>query len=252
MDFNKNNMKKFITLALIISATTFTQAQSNLVFNQALVLNLTTTGTTVPSGKVWKVESADGNYIDVNNSNWNLVMNGSYKNIPVWFPEDTLIKLSTTTSSQGNVRAFRLSVLEFNVVPASTTTGGSGGGVSADGLIFSQVINISFPGSEFTNPLPNSTSIYRIAGQITVPDGKVWKINDVQTYRESGGGNPNTTTLSCNVRLGEYFFNTPTETRKGVYLKSGIHIVTFNISPGFSTSAGSVNKVTINAIEYNE
>ena len=58
MDFN---MKKLITLALIVGAIALTQAQSNLVFNR--VLNFTVSSSvsaTVPEGKVWKVEHNSG------------------------------------------------------------------------------------------------------------------------------------------------------------------------------------------------
>ena len=40
MDFNINNMKKIITLIIIICATTLIQAQGDLVFNKALILEI--------------------------------------------------------------------------------------------------------------------------------------------------------------------------------------------------------------------
>ena len=72
--------KKLTTIALIIVATTLTNAQSNLVFNQALIVELTSsTEQIVPEGKVWKVESmseAGGNIL-VNDSEWAIGVNGS-------------------------------------------------------------------------------------------------------------------------------------------------------------------------------
>ena len=85
-------MKKLITLALIIGATTFTQAQSNLVFNQVILLELSNgSETTVPEGKVWKVTYGQGGTIfKVNGDNWNVGALGSHKNTPIWFPAESV------------------------------------------------------------------------------------------------------------------------------------------------------------------
>ena len=107
-------MKKLITLALIIGTTTLTNAQSNLVFNQALIVKLTSsTEQIVPEGKVWKVESmseAGGNIL-VNDSEWAIGVNGSFRNMPAWFPAGTSLK----RPGSGSI-SYYLSVLEFNVV----------------------------------------------------------------------------------------------------------------------------------------
>ena len=80
MDFNKNNMKKIITLIIIICANTFIQAQGDLVFNKALILEIGAP-ITVPEGKVWKVQGTDGGTdVSVNNSNFRLYQG-------LWMPE---------------------------------------------------------------------------------------------------------------------------------------------------------------------
>jgi hypothetical protein len=176
MDFN---MKKLITLALIVGATTLTQAQSNLVFNQ--VLNFTVSSSvsaTVPEGKVWKVEHNTGDLrIDKADVAYGLgISNVPLWNVnkPTWYSEGTVLFTSSSFSS--------LSILEFNVVPTSTTTGGSGGGVSADGLVFSGIINQFIPTSSV-----EGRGI--VAGAFTVPEGKIWKINNMTHQKISGAGN---------------------------------------------------------------
>ena len=118
-------MKKLITLALIIGTTTFINAQSNLVFNQALIVKLTTsTEQIVPEGKVWKVESMNvaGGNILVDDSEWAIAVGGSFRNMPAWFPAGTSLK----RPGSGSISNY-LSVLEFNVVAISSSSGGSGG-----------------------------------------------------------------------------------------------------------------------------
>ena len=175
-------MKKLITLALIIGATTFTQAQNNLVFNQVLDFRVTNSvSVTVPEGKVWKVEHTSSGQIfatktdvpygvGLDNSSYNGTAQGQNA---IWFSEGTV--LATTSSN------LHLSILEFNVVPISTTTGGSGGGVSADGLVFSGIINQFIPTSSVTG-------IGTVAGSFTVPEGKIWKISTMSHKKIAGSG----------------------------------------------------------------
>jgi hypothetical protein len=107
MDFN---IKKLITLALIIGVTTLTQAQSNLVFNR--VLNFTVTSqvqATVPEGKVWKVV----NMFFADDPLWvSLKINSGSRYIhygfnPFWLPQGTTIK------NNGNFDV-ELNIIEFN------------------------------------------------------------------------------------------------------------------------------------------
>jgi hypothetical protein len=94
-------------------------AQGNLQFNQVLIIDSTPAGNpvTVPSGKVWKIESvalssnlayfqiqwSGVNYFILNNSN-------QYANLPFWLPSNA--NVSMTSSANGKV-----SVIEFNVLP---------------------------------------------------------------------------------------------------------------------------------------
>tara|TARA_B110000027_G_C16020714_1_gene256236 strand:+ start:35 stop:760 length:726 start_codon:yes stop_codon:yes gene_type:complete len=171
-------MKKLITLALIIGATTFTQAQSNLVFNQVILLELSNgSETTVPEGKVWKVTYGQGgNIFKVNGENWNVGVLGSHKNTPIWFPAESVF-----TKYIGSNSINVLNILEFNVVAISSSSGGSGGGVSADGLVFSGIINQFIPTSSVTG-------IGTVAGSFTVPEGKIWKISTMSHKKIAGSG----------------------------------------------------------------
>ena len=166
-------MKKLITLALIVGATTLTQAQSNLVFNQVLILDFDNNAAEpyiVPEGKVWKVESgASGSTFKVDGNTWTMGDLGSYRMGPIWIPENSALSGSSSDADF-------ISVLEFNVEPTSSSSGGSGGGVSADGLVFSSVINLEFNGTSGT--LGN----YSEVGIISVPEGKIWKVVSASNY----------------------------------------------------------------------
>jgi hypothetical protein len=150
-------------------------AQNNLVFNQVLNFNITTSDTaTVPEGKVWKIERAKETIIaDKQDVNYGAGSIGGYyygtdnNNNALWFSEGTTIRSNTNFMS--------LSILEFDVVPTSTGTGSGtgGGGVSSDGLVFSGVINQFIPTSSVAG------SFGTVAGFFTVPEGKIWKINNM-------------------------------------------------------------------------
>ena len=170
-------MKKLITLALIIGTTTFINAQSNLVFNQALIVKLTTsTEQIVPEGKVWKVESMNvaGGNILVDDSEWAIAVGGSFRNMPAWFPAGTSLK----RPGSGSISNY-LSVLEFNVVATSSSSGGSGGDSSSD------ISNGSLPGDDYTDGDPttdNDGNSY----QTVVIEGQTWTTTNlnVSTYRD--------------------------------------------------------------------
>ena len=116
-------MKKLFILLLIIPILGF--SQNDLVFNQVSIVVLDFNGITVPDGKVWKIESADGQYLLVDDDNWELGRLGSYNNMPAWFPEGTILKKGSG-SSTGSSPISRLSVLEFYVVAASSSSGSGG------------------------------------------------------------------------------------------------------------------------------
>jgi hypothetical protein len=79
---------------------------------------------TVPSGKVWKIESAgaasdvsvyrlNGFLVDAQGIN-TIGTNNKATNLPIWLPENTTIEFSETS---GAGRRAYISIIEFNVVP---------------------------------------------------------------------------------------------------------------------------------------
>ena len=175
-------MKKLITLALIIVATTFIQAQSNLVFNQALAFSLTggSSNAVVPEGKVWKVESWTGNLrVTTSGSEYGsdvIIGSTAFPNLrPVWFPQ------GTTIYGQDGISQQNFSVLEFNVVAISSSSGGSGGGDSGT--------NSNDNGSGFGDDFNQGGAVSDTDGndyQTVVVNGQTWTTSnlDVSSYRD--------------------------------------------------------------------
>ena len=128
MDFNINNMKKIITLALLLGATALVKGQNNLVFNKVLLVTLSSSeDTTVPADKAWKVTGGNRttySYIKVDGEFWNI--SGTQNNY--WLPEGTNIRRHNSAS------VHQISVLEFNIVPISSSGGGSGVGDPGSGI----------------------------------------------------------------------------------------------------------------------
>ena len=110
-------MKKLITLALILCATTFIQAQNNLEFSRVLLIDLSNGPQTVPAGTVWKIEANVFSRWLANDIVWNM----SYAS-PIWYPEGTILELDPLTTGSGDAK---LSIIEFSVVPIGTS-GGAG------------------------------------------------------------------------------------------------------------------------------
>ncbi len=179
--------KKLTTLALIIVATTFIQAQSNLVFNQALLLTLSNTDShIVPQGKVWKIETSNLN--GTNQSVW-FLLNGTPFNFgahnvgvsgPIWLPEGTEISFGGVPGN-ANSTSNLISLLEFNVVAISSSGGGgSGGGDQGSG---------SSNGSGYGDDYAQGGDISDANGNeyetVTV-NGQTWTTSnlDVSTYRD--------------------------------------------------------------------
>ena len=242
MDFN---MKKLITLALIVGATTLTQAQSNLVFNRVLNFAVTySTPATVPEGKVWKLEHNSGDLrIDkadvaygIGISNVSLYNN----NKPTWYSEGTVLFTSSSFSS--------LSILEFNVVPISSSSGGSGGGVSADGLVFSQMINEAII-------ITRTNTAGNILYSFEVPSGSVWKVKNLSQQLFSNGiFVPQNMGGSIALYKDNDILTYPLPTGNGgghnpILLKEGIYQVV-HMNPDNSGDWGG-NRLFIEAIEYN-
>ena len=242
MDFN---MKKLITLALIVGAIALTQAQSNLVFNR--VLNFTVSSSvsaTVPEGKVWKVEHNSGDLrIDKADVAYGLgISNVPLWNVnkPTWYSEGTVLFTSSSFSS--------LSILEFNVVPISSSSGGSGGGVSADGLIFSQVINYSDNAIAY-----NANTSATWTDTIVIPEGKVWKIMSFSVVNLSSLNNQ---ISDCNGCIAEFDnlvaysryisgYSPPTN-QYPMFINEGVkELRVYNGSNSFNL------RVSFTAVEYN-
>jgi len=122
-------MKKLFILLLIIPILGF--SQNDLVFNRVLNFKLNANETvTVPTGKAWKIEGASENQIIISNEspaygsavdNQNhFASTGAYN--AVWLGAGSILH-----SKNGGTQPMSFSILEFNVVAASSSSGGSTG-----------------------------------------------------------------------------------------------------------------------------
>lgn len=231
-------MKKIIFGLLLTMG--MLNAQNNLVFNKALNfrlvpgndgINLGQTAT-VPEGKVWKIESYQRDGAGGINVGFEIqdpeygsaISYGSYSSTPIWLQEGTILK----APSDG----IFFSVLEFNVVPTSTGTGSGtgGGGVSSDGLVIDQVISIKYESNQL------------VFGTLTVPPGKIFKLNSFTSYRVYSGDN-----IQCinsdSFMFGDYPINYGLEGSHR-YFTEGDHIIR-----KYGTSCNS-NNVVIDGAFY--
>lgn len=185
-------MKHTFFLIAFFSFINTSVAQNDLVFNEAKFVTLTTNpnnATTVPEGKVWKVESYSTSR--GNNYGGSLVVNNESFIIPVaapivWIPAGSTILSGASSLNQSYIAVDAINVLEFNVTSASDGGGGSSGtGFSSEGLEFSNVIN--FESSEINSTGGSNGLLTYVAGSLTVPDGKVWKITNVVVTRIKNG-----------------------------------------------------------------
>lgn len=111
MDFKKVIR---INLLVLLIITTIVQAQSNLVFEQALHVSIDPgTPALVPSGKIWKIESTSAVELVIDNYNWNVRDYNGAGAMPIWLPEG-----KTITATTGNQW---MSVLQFSLVPISSS-----------------------------------------------------------------------------------------------------------------------------------
>ena len=220
-------MKRLFFLFLFF--TTITLAQSNLVFEQALIVQ-TGPDAVVPNGKVWKIESSSEGEIYIDGASWMLSDSNGKGNLPLWVPEGKTI---TSNAWYG-----KISVLEFSVVPISSSGSSSNVGVGADGFSASGVFNV-----ELTNNISGYS--YSLFGTITVPEGKIWKITKVSSFNIYSPSTHGYIIISGNqfyTRLDQHANPSP-----NVYLSAGVHEVYATSSDG----NGSIEAVTINGIEYN-
>lgn len=162
-------MKKQV-LILLTLATAFTiNGQSNLEFNQTLNLNINGAGYTVPDGKTWKITSASHVTIKVDGIDWPTIRKEIWggnisitNNLPIWVSEGKTI--SWTDNNY-------ISVLEFNVVPVSSTSGdGSSNSTSAATNSFGNLVPTSEPNSSIPS-IFDSPKVFTTGGNWIVPPG---------------------------------------------------------------------------------
>ena len=152
MDFKKIIR---INLLVLLILTTITQAQSNLVFEQALYVSIDPgTPALVPSGKIWKIESTSAVELVIDNYNWIVRDHNGTGGMPIWLPEG-----KTITATTGNQW---MSVLQFSLVPISTSNN------STAANAFGNVIP-STDSSSSSPTLFDSPKVYTNAD-----DGRVW------------------------------------------------------------------------------
>jgi len=256
MDFK---FKTITCLAIIFIGYSLT-AQNNLVFNRVLTFSLGLGETCeVPEGRTWKIEnfssSGANQYSEINLSrasvdygstdNFNYPnrkgfdMNATSKN-NVWLQEGTAIWGPNTSSLY-----HKFSILEFIIEPNSSSSGTDtgGSGVSSDGLVFNRLVNTTFSGSFFGG---NRAAALRTTGSITIPPGKIWKVYKVDSYYLSSlGGDEllDRANESLGILIGD---NLIKESTDFTFLSGGTYVVKIK------TDGNPINKVVVQAIEYNE
>jgi hypothetical protein len=113
-------MKKIFTILFVCFALQ-SFAQGNLQFNQVKTFTGNASGyivlDTVPSGKVWKIESvamvSNNSYFQIQwgGSNYFVINTSSgYSNLPFWLPSNTTVTFIASSAT-------KVSIIEFNVVP---------------------------------------------------------------------------------------------------------------------------------------
>ena len=225
--------------------------QNNLVFNRVLNFEIPIGGSvTVPSGKAWKVESV--NYpplLTTTNTPYGSDMNNSglSNNGIFWISEGTII------SPNGLIT--KLSILEFNLVPTSSGSGSSSGsssGVSADGFAAIGIVDIEFNDSEVG-------IVNHLMGTITVPEGEIWKITNVEQLRSPEafgsrqGGNGNILTISAFIGYHQFsIYGSPASVNTSRYLTEGSYQVRSYEAGGIQGTTGNPMwyRVIINGIKY--
>ena len=189
-------MKKLFILLLIIPILGF--SQNDLVFDRVLNFRLTPgQEATVPSGKAWKIERGASNAtFSLKSTNQPYGDNLNYENTGTQFGDVTSTPtwLGAGASIKGISNSGWLSILEFNVVAASSGSSGGDTGNSTnnnDGYSSNSSSssssnsydgnnsNLSTPGDDFTDSEGNTYST-------TVVDGLVWTTSNANhsTYRD--------------------------------------------------------------------
>ena len=113
-------MKKQLLILITLVTIFIVNGQSNLVYNQTLYLNISENSVTVPENKTWKIISSNGAFFRIDGAKFDMYHEdtGAVRNMPTWVPSGKTIDAGT----QANVF---LSILEFNIVPISSTLNSS-------------------------------------------------------------------------------------------------------------------------------
>lgn len=116
--------KSLITLLLAISNICLA---SNLEFSQVILIDGSVAfSRTVPTGKVWKIESATRGQncgcseIKINSKEAFITSYGSSSDestLPIWLPEGTTITDSPTGGGTYPTNSAWISIIEYNIVP---------------------------------------------------------------------------------------------------------------------------------------
>lgn len=230
---------------------TFLIAQNNLFFNQAKFVTLSTnTPVVVPDGKVWNLKGVSGElqtntscFIKVDDVEMSLsAMNSLTTLQSIWFSEGNEIKRGAQSGDRRSPEV--INVLEYDVIPISTNTGTSeSAGFSSSGLEFNQVINYTL---DFATGLTdgNANNGHGVVTNISVPSGKVWKVQSVRVnYRDPARNNAISSSIDCYLTMGRTFLDTDPNSEPIWFGEGSYEIYGFN--------CGSSAALTINAVEFN-
>lgn len=226
-------MKKIVILILLSCLNNIIYGQNNLSFSQAMIIDLPAVNPplTVPPNKVWKIEaiaqnSAGNPRFTIND----LEFEKGADSGPIWLNSGNTIK-----QGGGSPVAVRASILEFDV--SSSSSGGTGSSVSAEGLAFAGVVN---------EVLNISISQGMGTGSIVVPSDKIYKITSANAviYSTVTG---QLSASDANIFLGFNWAKSSSGSPIEIYLEPGTHIIHhMGPSTGFSATA----TIAINGVSY--
>ena len=172
-------MKNIIISCILICSSIFVDAQNNLEFNQVLNFRLSPNqSVTVPDGKAWKVENSDGTSLRLTSNSDpypgtqplnGQEIEGTGNGLAIWLSEGVSFTVDSSID-----RVF--SILEFNVVPISST---------GSGTVDTGISNGSLPGDDYTPGDSFSDTDGNIYETVEV-NGQTWTTTNlnVSTYRD--------------------------------------------------------------------
>lgn len=222
---------------------TFLIAQNNLFFNRVLTFKMNSSlELSVPANKAWHIKSTNQPYISFKTLSpeygqiVNITQSLSMLEGGVWLGEGDIL-VSTSNNST-------FSILEYDVIPISTNTGTSEStGFSSSGLEFNQVINYTLDfATGFVDGSANNG--HGVVTNISVPSGKVWKVQSVRVnYRDTGRNNAISSSIDCYLTMGRTFLDTDPNSEPIWFGEGSYEIYGFD--------CGSKAALTINAVEFN-